>query len=76
LYYICNLNFIFFTIYSNSVYILVTFGQRCRLVSNVNTALQLLYPPLMAISVGCILGLDNLQGLGDPAASLPGIPYP
>ena len=52
------------------------FDQRCRLVSSVNTALQLLYPPLMAISVGCILGLDNLQGLGDPAASLPGIPYP
>jgi hypothetical protein len=30
----------------------------------------------MAISVGCILGLDNLLGLGDAAVSLPGIPIP
>ncbi len=43
-------------------------------MSNLNTALQLLYPPLLAVSVGCILGLDNLLGLGDPAVSLPGIP--
>jgi hypothetical protein len=47
-----------------------------RLVAHLNTALQLLYPPLMAISVGCILGLDNLLGLGDAAVSLPGIPIP
>jgi hypothetical protein len=47
-----------------------------RLACHFNTVLQLLYPLLMAISIGCILGLDNLLGLGDPAESLPGIPYP
>ena len=47
-----------------------------RLVGRSNTALQLLYPPLMAISVGCILGLDGLMGLGDPAVLLPGTPVP
>ena len=45
-----------------------------RLVSRTNTALQILFPPLMAISVGCILGLEGLLGLSDPAVSLPGIP--
>jgi hypothetical protein len=45
-------------------------------VAYLNTRFNLTYSALMAISVGCILGIPNLAGLSNPSMAAIGIPDP
>lgn len=45
-----------------------------RLVDRIDWYLKTVYPALMAISVGCILGVRNLAGLGSAPMPVLGTP--
>ena len=45
-------------------------------VDFINSKFNLLFSVLMAISVGCILGVSNLMGLANPPFPVIGIPDP